>query len=305
MPINWLVVGAGAAGRCHLESISRVKGAELVGVVDPAGAEVSAPVYADISQALDEITPDAVVIATPNDMQTVLASQAINAGLPVLCEKPVGTRVADAEQVIELAGRTGVPAGVVLNQRAQTHCRWIKSLIESGALKPKSITFTGDVTRLMGWHRDPVRSGGGALRTIGIHFLDLLLWWLGPAVEVEAGLSGSPRQEDRFDVSLAFARGCDARVKIDAVKEQGIGPVQCVIEGEGQRIEMTGHAVTSVSGLPDPPIAEPYEPTLFFGPGHQAIIAEATAALAEDKPFPVPLTEALPVLKLIEGVYEG
>lgn len=305
MTINWLVVGAGAAGRCHIEAIARTDGAALVGIVDPAGVDSEAPVYAGLAHALDAARPDAVIVATPNDTQVELASQALAAGLPVLCEKPVGTRVADAERVIARAESAGVTAGVVLNQRAQAHCRWIKGLIEDGTLRPQHVTFTGDVTRLMGWHRDPARSGGGALRTIGIHFLDLLLWWLGPVRDVDATLTGSPREEDCFDVRLSFANDSTASVQIDAVKEQGIGPVQCVIEGEAQRIEMTGHAITAVSRSPDPPKAETYDPALFFGPGHETVVAEATAALTACKPFPVPLTEALPVLRLIEGVYKA
>lgn len=304
MTIKWLVVGAGAAGRCHMEAIARTDGAVLAGVVDPVADVSGATVYTNLERALEAETPDAAIIATPNDTQAALATQVLAAGLPVLCEKPVGTCVRDVERVIAQAGSVGVPAGVVLNQRAQAHCRWVKSLIEDGTLSPQRITFTGDVTRLMGWHRDPVRSGGGPLRTIGIHFLDLLLWWLGPAQKVNAKLSGPPREEEGFDLSLKLASGCEAQVQIEAVKEQGTGPVRCVIEGEGVRIEMTGHAITSVTGLLDPPSAEPYEPILFFGPGHQTVIAEATQALSTGKPFPVPLTEALPVLRLIEEIYE-
>lgn len=305
MSVRWLIVGAGAAGRCHIEAIARTTGASLIGIVDPGEVASKVPLYRHLAAALKSEMPDAVIIATPNDTQVVLAAQALAAGLPVLCEKPVGVSVAEAERLIAMAADEGVAAGVVLNQRAQVHCRWIKDLIQSGALSPQSISFTGDVTRLMGWHRDPIRSGGGALRTIGIHFLDLLLWWLGPMQEIDAKLSGPPRAEEGFDVRLSFANGGNARVQIDAVKEQGTGPVRCVIEGagRGQRLEMTGHAITQVSGLPDPPTAETYDPALFFGPGHEAVIAEATASLASGQGFPVPLTEALPVLRLIEGVY--
>lgn len=308
MSVQWLVVGAGAAGRCHVEAINRTPGADLIGVVDPAGvAGLSVPVYPDLAQALESTTPDAVIVATPNDTQAGLVSQALAAGLPVLCEKPVGVSLAETEKLISQADAAGITAGVVLNQRAQAHCRWIKKLITDGTLTPQHITFTGDVTRLMGWHRDPARSGGGALRTIGIHFLDLLLWWLGPAQKVEAKLSGAAREEDCFDLRLSFANGCEARVQIDAVKDKGAGPVKCVIEGAetGKRLQMTGHAITDVSGLPNPPEAETYDPSLFFGSGHETVVSDATAALVAGQPLPVPLAEALPVLKLIEDVYEA
>jgi predicted dehydrogenase len=301
--INWLVAGAGLAGRCHIAAIEHTDGAALAGIIDPHFAgPAPAPVYASLEAALAQSKADALIIATPNDRQAKLARAAIAAGVPVLCEKPVGVSLAEACALNDTARITGVPVGVVLNQRAQRHSRWIQGLIQNGDLRPQKIIFSGDLARLTGWHGDPARSGGGVLRMIGLHYLDVLLWWLGPPQEVQASLSGAP-QDDRIEVTLSFASGSEAHLQINAVKDKATGPVTCVLEGEGVRIEMWGHEITSLAGLPDPPPPEPVEAAFFFGPGHLTVVAEATAALAQGQPFPVPLSEALPVLTLIEQIY--
>ena len=310
--INWLVAGAGQAGRCHIAAIKKCPDAALVGVIDPAltddlaKASGGALIFKDLASALSAVQADGLIIATPNDVQAAVAQNAITAGLPVLCEKPVGVSLAEAKALQRKANDAGVPFGMVLNQRAQAHTRWITNLIQSGDLKPTRVTFTGDLARLNGWHADPGRSGGGVLRTIGLHYVDLLLWWLGTPAQIEAHLTGQP-QDHACDLSFEFKSGCRASLSIQAVRERATGPVVCTIEGEtsgnAQRIEMHGHQIVRAVGVAEPPAAEPSDPDFFFGPGHCTVVAEATTALAQGTPFPVTLEDALPALSLIDELY--
>ncbi len=200
----------------------------------------------------------------------------------------------------------GVPFGVVLNQRAQVHTRWISTLIQSGDLKPTRVTFTGDLARLTGWHADLGRSGGGVLRTIGLHYVDLLQWWLGTPAQVEAELTGQP-QDHACDITLEFNSGCHASLSIQAVRERATGPVVCIIEGQAggtaQRIELHGHQIVKAVGVAVPPAVEPSDSDFFFGPGHFKVVEEATTALVQGTPFPVMLVDALPALSLIDEIY--
>jgi hypothetical protein len=80
--------------------------------------------------------------------------------------------------------------------------------------------------------------------------------------------------------------------------------MRCVIDGEGDaRIVIEGHAVTQVTNLPEPPMLEPADPALPYGPGHLAVIRESTAGLESGTGFPVTLEEALPSLRLVERAY--
>lgn len=301
--IRWLVVGAGQAGRCHIAAIHKTEGAELIGIVDPSvGQGFTVPVFDNLAAALASTEPDAVVIATPNDTQFSLAKMTLESRVPVLVEKPVGKTVAEARALEAYADQFGVAVGVVLNQRAQSHNRWLRDIIRNGDLQPSQINFSGDLARLDGWHAQPERSGGGVLRTIGLHYIDLLMWWLGKPRLMQASLVGDP-QEDRIDVALEFGSGCHAEIKIDAIRPKASGPMVCVIEAEGVRVEMTGHQITSVTGLPEPGRTEPHVQDLFFGPGHQTLLAESTQSLAKDGSFPIPLSGILPALDFVEEIY--
>ncbi|MDX2144498.1 MAG: Gfo/Idh/MocA family oxidoreductase [Rhodospirillaceae bacterium] len=303
--IRWLVVGAGQAGRCHMAAIARAPNAMLAGLVDPKPANdlTHLPCFVDLASAIAAAKPNAVVIAAPNDTHVDLARAAIDAGLPVLCEKPVGRTAADAEAIAAYGVERGVPVGIVLNQRALAATRWIKDLIASGKLSPRSISFTGDVTRLGSWHVDVARSGGGALRTIGIHYLDLLVWWLGKPLSFTANLMGEPA-ESAFKVTLQFTNGCVGSVEIAATREVGTGPVRCVIESGEARATMEGHRIIEASGVPPTPEPEPLDPALSYGPGHATLTAEATASLNAGREFQIPLRAAIPTLRLVDSIYD-
>jgi predicted dehydrogenase len=301
--IRWLVVGAGAVGRAHAAAIRRVEGAALAGFVsiEPL-ADPGVPVFDELGTALAALRPDAVVIATPHDTHRALGALALAAGVPTLFEKPVGRSTDDARALESLAQRHGVRAGAVLNQRACRHPAWIAGLVRDGRLRISSVAFSGTLARLSGWHADPRRAGGGVLRTIGIHYVDLLRWWLGEAVQVAAVLAGEPA-EDRAVAALRFAGGALGSLQLSATAPRSLGPMHAVIEAEGARLELAGHLLVRAEGVPPPPPAEPPDRELSYGPGHLAVIRDATAALAAGQAFPVTLADVLPTLELVDRLY--
>ncbi|MFL2771946.1 MAG: Gfo/Idh/MocA family protein [Rhodospirillaceae bacterium] len=303
--INWLVVGAGQAGRCHIAAIQKTPEAVLVGVVDPYSPRiVGVPFFEDLISTLDTIKVDAVVIATPNDIQIGSAIQVLKSGTPVLCEKPVGRNVQDARRLLAFAEEKNIPIGVVLNQRAHRHCRWIKSLIDSGTLKPTDIIFSGIVAGLTGWHNDITRAGGGILRTIGLHYIDLLMWLLGPLENISLDMTGTPL-EHKFCLKADFSTDCRAEIRIMASAEISPRPVECLIEAGDVSIQMIGHKIIESHGLPHIPEPEPVDKALSFGPGHLAVISEATRCLQNNEPFPVSLSDIMPLLECIDDIYEA
>lgn len=301
--IRWLVVGAGAVGRAHAAAIARVEGASLAGFVsvDPV-ADPGVPVFESLPAALEALRPDAAVIATPHDTHRALGAAALAAGVPTLFEKPVGRSTDDARALAALARQRGVSAGAVLNQRACRHHAWIAGLVRDGRLRVNSVSFTGALARLGGWHADPARAGGGLLRTIGIHYVDLLRWWLGEVVAVQALLSGAPA-EDRVVAAMRFDSGALGGLQIAATAPRSLGPMRAMIEAEGARLELHGHVLVRAEGVPEPPPAEAPDPGLAYGPGHLAVIRDATAALAAGRGFPVTIDDALPALELVDRLY--
>ena len=304
--VRWLVVGAGMAGQQHLHAIKHIPGAALAGVVSHTAPDGIAPVYATVEEALNKAAADAVIIATPHDTHLELVSITLQAGLPVLCEKPVGRTSADTEAIARLSAKTGVPIGVVLNQRACKHNRWVRQLIQADDLQIRSVAFRGILGPLGGWRIDEQRSGGGVLRTIGVHYLDLLCWWLGRLPEQLYAVTGGGAAEDRVAVAMSFADDAIGSVYLTTLREAGRrGPLECLIEAGDVRIEFADHEIVRVEGLPAPPPVETPDPALRFGPGHAQVLSEATRNLAQRKAFPVPLAEALPSLRLVDQAYRS
>jgi predicted dehydrogenase len=302
--IRWLVVGAGGAARAQLAALRSVPDAAIAGVVAPEGlpaelAQAGVAGFADLESALAGAGADAVSIATPHDTHLALGLRVLEAGLPLLVEKPVGLDTAQARALEAAAQACGSRVGVVLNQRSTPAARWVFDLLRAGRLQPQAIAFSGHLARATGWHADPRRSGGGLLRLIGIHYVDLLRWWLGAPEAVIAALEGAPA-DDRLVAALRYPSGLLASVQLSAVASRSLGPVRCVIEAGDARIELAGHRVQRVEGLEPPPAEAPASEGEIYGPGHRAVFAEATLALGRGAPFPVPLAEALATLELVD-----
>ncbi|MDA3021505.1 MAG: Gfo/Idh/MocA family oxidoreductase [Actinomycetota bacterium] len=110
------VLGAGRiAQSAHLPAISKSAGASLSGIFDPspvlrAGAcqRYGVPAYADVDSLLADDTVDAVVIAVPDRFHLDLASAALAAGKHVLVEKPLAGTLAESQELVALAKKSGL-----------------------------------------------------------------------------------------------------------------------------------------------------------------------------------------------------
>ncbi len=172
----------------------------------------------------------------------------------------------------------------------------------------KHIGFDVRMPPLGGWQMDPDRSGGGLFRLIGVHYVDLMRWWLGePAaeiVEIDARMSGGPA-ETEIDVAYGFPGGVTATLTIGPVTESSGAGVSCAVDTERGSVRFAGHRIVDAASLPEPPAAEAVIADQPFGPGHAALLVEATVSLREQNEFPVSLAAALPTLTLVDRTYEA
>jgi predicted dehydrogenase len=118
------VAGAGLIGRDHIRRLVESPTCELAGIVDPMPAtrnladEAGVPHYADLAEMLSADRPDGVVLATPNQVHVANAIECMDAGLPVLLEKPVADSLAGVDELLEAAERRN---GVILVGHHRTH----------------------------------------------------------------------------------------------------------------------------------------------------------------------------------------
>lgn len=143
-----------------------------------------AQVFTDYETMLEQANLDAVVIATPNDTHYAMATQALEHGLHVLCEKPLALSYAHAAQMRDLAQAQGVVHMVPFTYRFMPTARYLKELMDSGYIgTPYHLNmryYTGFARETnYQWRFDVEKAGSGVLGDIASHFLYLADWFFG------------------------------------------------------------------------------------------------------------------------------
>lgn len=118
MKLRIAVVGAGGVAARHVRILSSFDDAEVVAVADPVpaaaeklAATTGATAYAGAEQALDATRPDAVYVCVPPFAHGEPERAALDRGLPLFVEKPLGVDLDVAEELALLVEKAGVPTG--------------------------------------------------------------------------------------------------------------------------------------------------------------------------------------------------
>lgn len=148
------------------------------------------------TEAAELIQDDDITIidcSLPNFAHKSVLLQAIAAGKPIYCEKPLAMNAAEAREITVAAQQAGVPIGMTFNYRFLPAIMRAYSLIQDGALGQiyrfqAEYLHTGyeDPQRPLSWRLDHAKSGGGALADLGAHAIDLMRYLLGEFEAVRA-----------------------------------------------------------------------------------------------------------------------
>ncbi len=137
----------------------------------------------DTAELINDPNIDIIDICTPNNYHAPLAIAAMDAGKHVLCEKPLAPQPADIRRMIEARDRTGKMLMTAQHFRFRGSSKAMKAEIGAGTL--------GDIYHARSWMlrraAAPTRPGfimkqhssGGPCIDIGVHILDLTLWFMG------------------------------------------------------------------------------------------------------------------------------
>lgn len=187
-------LGVGWIGRHRLGAIVGAGAAEAAVVADaaPEAARAAAAALPGCAvegslEALLAHDLDGVVIATPSALHAEQAVRALERGVAVFCQKPLGRTAAEARRVVEAARAADRLLGVDLSYRHVAGMERVRALVQEGALGEVfavHLAFHNAYGPDKAWFYDARRSGGGCLVDLGIHLVDLALWVLGfPPVE--------------------------------------------------------------------------------------------------------------------------
>jgi predicted dehydrogenase len=186
-------------------------------------ADLHGVAYVDTYTEVFDWGPDAVIVCAENARHHDLVLAAAAAGAHVLCEKPLATRVADAEAMVAACDAAGVVLMTAYPVRFSPEFASLRRMHETGALGTvlgATGTNNGKVPSGRAWFTDPELSGGGALVDHVVHVADLLDALLGEeAVAVRAvtnrilhGDDPQVRAETGALVGITYAGGAEVTV---------------------------------------------------------------------------------------------
>jgi predicted dehydrogenase len=239
-------LGAGWIGRSRLEAIVASGAADVAAIADPDGrcrqaAARTAPdarlLGADLDALLDAGL-DGIVIATPSALHAEQAIAALDRGVAVFCQKPLGRTAAETQAVVTAARRTGRLLGVDMSYRHTAAALALRERLDAGAIGPVhavDLVFHNAYGPDKPWFLDPALAGGGCVVDLGVHLVDLLLWALGhppvAGVHTRRWRDGEPAgadvAEDLCLATLDLAGGTVARLACSWFSHEGR---DCVVE---------------------------------------------------------------------------
>jgi predicted dehydrogenase len=225
-------LGVGWIGRHRMNAVVEAGAVEVAAIAD-ASPEVAgeagrlAP-EAKLVSTLDELLDagvDGVVIATPSAMHAEQSIRALQRGVAVFCQKPLGRTAAEVRAVVEAARAADRLLAVDLSYRFTDGMRRIAEVVRSGELGriyAVDLVFHNAYGPDKPWFYDPALAGGGCVMDLGVHLVDLALWALefpqvtGVSAKLFAGgqpLGQSPMQvEDYAVATLELETGAAVRL---------------------------------------------------------------------------------------------
>jgi myo-inositol 2-dehydrogenase / D-chiro-inositol 1-dehydrogenase len=261
------VLGCGRIGRMHAANVATHPRATLATVYDihhPSAEEVAAQHGIAAAESAEAIFAsgdvDAVLVATATDTHADYIEQAVAAGKPVLCEKPIDLNLARVNACAEaISGRNAV-VQLGFNRRFDSGHRAARDAARAGEI--------GELHQVIITSRDPgmpsrayYEAAGGLFRDMTIHDFDLARFMLGEEAEEVFAIGGrliDPKmmgELNDFDTAMVILRTASG-------KQCHINNSRTAVYGYDQRVELLGTTGMLVSGNRKPHELRRYSATL-------------------------------------------
>lgn len=334
MEIRHAIVGCGVIGPHHAKSIADIAGSRLAVVCDPvaeraeklAGQYPGVAVESTLEAVLDRDDVDLVHLCTPSGMHAEQAVQVLAAGKHVITEKPMDISVAACDKLIAAAAAASTKATCIFQNRFLSITEQVKQAVDDGLLgklnmgdayikwyRSQAYYDSGD------WRATWALDGGGCLMNQGVHYIDLLQWYMGPVASIYAVTDTLMHTIEVEDVAAAILR----------FKNGAIGVIEgstSATPGLDWRIELHGDqgSVTLRNGslehwkfldkelTANPPQDEVAQlkaagadPNELPAQAHTRQIQLMCDAIRDDGEVPIPVREARNAVEIINAIYES
>jgi predicted dehydrogenase len=201
---------------------------------------------------------EAVVIVTPNHMHAPVAAAFLDAGIDVICDKPLSATLEQAEDLARLAAKSGLVFAVTLNNTGYAMVREARAIVASGALGKIRIVraeyiqdwltlpIDADGQKQAEWRTDPARAGRSAcLADIGVHAYSLAQFVTGQmpdaiAADLTTFVPGR-RLDDNAHVLMRYASGARGVLIASQVSPGNYNRLSLKVYGEKAGLEWFAH----------------------------------------------------------------
>lgn len=312
-PLRLAIVGCGVIGRTHAASVRELPELEVAALIDEIveAAEALAAriegegrprpaVFRTLAEAFNGAGIDVVVIATPSGMHIRQALEVLGAGKHVIIEKPLDVNLDRADEILAAARAAeakGLVASVISQHRFDAASKVVDQAVRAGRFGQLTSAIAS-VAWWRGqnyydsgaWRGTWADDGGGAVMNQGVHTVDLLLWYLGRPVEINAQTAMLAHErvevEDTAVATLTFESGALAVLHATTAAYPGL-TVRLQVMGSAGSAVIDGdelayfHAADAAAG-------EKSDMGL-LGAGNQA--AEELARYPEETVLPLDPTE--------------
>jgi UDP-N-acetyl-2-amino-2-deoxyglucuronate dehydrogenase len=225
MTTGFGIIGCGMIARFHAKAVADIREAKVAACFDsiaPAadkfGGEIGCKVYHDLDQMLADPAVHVVTICTPSGVHMEPAVAAAKAGKHVIVEKPLDITLKRCDAMISACDKAGVVLSTIFPSRFHESSQLLKRAIDEGRFGKLTMGDayvkwfrTQEYYDSGAWRGTWALDGGGALMNQAVHSVDLLLWFMGPAVEVFAYTATLAHQrievEDVAVANVKFANG--------------------------------------------------------------------------------------------------
>jgi myo-inositol 2-dehydrogenase/D-chiro-inositol 1-dehydrogenase len=199
-PFRFGLIGGGRMGRTHLRGLAGSTEVKIVAVTEPVESGAATlraqglSVFPTAEEMFAESELDGVLIAVPTPQHIDTTRKALEAGLPVLCEKPFGLVPDDARAAGELASEKGLALQIAYWRRFVPQLSTLRSDLLGGKYGTVHFLVCSQ------WDEAPPplsfrRDSGGIYIDMGVHEIDQILWLLGQDI-TEYKTQSFPTTED-------------------------------------------------------------------------------------------------------------
>ncbi|MER6977313.1 Gfo/Idh/MocA family protein [Streptomyces carpinensis] len=305
------ILGLGRIGAFHAETLSRLDAVESLVVADPFadaaqtaaerfGAEVAASPEAVLAAGVD-----GVVVAAATDAHPALILAAVEAGVPVFCEKPVARTMPEGVEVLKAVQGGDVPVQIGYNRRFDAGFTAARAAVRRGEL--------GKLHTVRSTTLDPapppaayIAASGGIFRDCSVHDFDIIRWVTGREVTEVYAVGGN--RGARYIEEAGDADTTGAILTLDDSTIAVVSNSRHNARGYDVRMELHGFADSVAVGLDDKLPLRSLEPGVTFPAGtpHDFFMDRFTAAYrAELTAFTEVVAGRLPSPCTVEDALEA